>query len=87
MIVATWNVRGMQQPSRHAAVVDIIISNRVDVMGLLETKMVTKNCDFFLRNYFLDWKSVNNSHAIRRGHMLPLWNPAKADVEIIKVEA
>ena len=73
MIVTTWNMRGMQQLGRHAAVVDIIKSNKVDVMGLLETKM---EATF----YFPNWKSINNFHAIPGGRMLLLWNPGTADV-------
>lgn len=52
MIVTTWNVRGLQQPPRQAAVTDFIKNNKVDVMGLLETKMKTNNFKFFMHNNF-----------------------------------
>ncbi|XP_042032272.1 uncharacterized protein LOC121778967 [Salvia splendens] len=85
MIVATWNVRGMQQPCKHAAVVDIIRSNEVDVMGLLETKMEATCLKYLLENYFPNWKSINNFHDIPGGRMLLLWNPDTADVVPISI--
>ena len=85
MSVSSWNVRGMQQPNRHATIVDVIRSNKVDVMGLLETKMEASCLNFFLENYFPHWRSANNFHAIPGGRMLLIWNPETVDVEPISI--
>ena len=49
--------------------------------------MDLNNFKFFIRNYVPDWKSTNNFHTIENGRMLLMWNPVKAEVEIINVEA
>ncbi|XP_041999896.1 uncharacterized protein LOC121749390 [Salvia splendens] len=87
MIITTWNIRGLQQPSKQAAIVDFVKAYGIDILGILETKMDPDNLKYFLRNYFPDWKSANNFQVISNGRMLLMWNPAKADVDPIMVEA
>ncbi|XP_042016569.1 uncharacterized protein LOC121764587 [Salvia splendens] len=86
MIVATWNIRGLQQLPTQAAIVDFVRTCRIDVMGLLETKFTKENYTFFLENYFRDWKAVDNFEMIENSRMLLIWNPSRVELEPIKVE-
>lgn len=56
MIITTWNVRGMQPPERHPVVADQIKRNRVDIMGVVETKMKMTSLKAFMARYFPSWK-------------------------------
>lgn len=62
MIVATWNVRGMQQFPRQAAIRDFVSKHKTDVMGLLETKLKTKNYSYLMKNKFKEWRNADNFH-------------------------
>lgn len=78
---------GIAATPRQAAVVDFIRKNRVDVIGLLETKFKPDNFGFFIKNNFLDWKFVNNFDIVPSGGMLLLWNSMQVDVTPISMEA
>ena len=87
MIITTWNVRGMQPPERHPVVADQIKRNRVDIMGVVETKMKMTSLKAFMARYFPSWK-FNFVIADRNGtcRMLLLWNPQTAAVEVCAME-
>ncbi|KAL1554779.1 hypothetical protein AAHA92_15302 [Salvia divinorum] len=86
MIVTTWNVRGMQRPRRQPVVVDFIKSNRVDVMGLIETKMKEAMVKSFMAKNFPTWRFEYNIGGKQTCRLLLLWNPQQAEVDICKVE-
>ncbi|XP_042056358.1 uncharacterized protein LOC121800935 [Salvia splendens] len=86
MIVATWNIRGLQQLPTQAAVVDFVRTHKIDVMGLLETKFTKENYTFFLENNFRDWKAVDNFELIENSRMLLIWNPSRVELEPIRLE-
>ncbi|XP_042023164.1 uncharacterized protein LOC121770513 [Salvia splendens] len=86
MIIATWNVRGLQQLPTQAAIVDFVRTHKIDVMGLLETKYKKENYTFFLKNNFREWKAMENFEMIENSRMLLMWNPSKVTLEPIRVE-
>ncbi|KAL1563065.1 hypothetical protein AAHA92_05572 [Salvia divinorum] len=86
MIIATWNVRGMQQLPRQAAIVDFVQKDKIDVVGLLEAKLKKHNYDYFLKNKFNDWKVVNYFDLINNNRILLLWNPWHVELKIVSVE-
>ncbi|KAL1532348.1 hypothetical protein AAHA92_32372 [Salvia divinorum] len=86
MIVATWNVRGMQQLPRQAAIADFVHKHKIDVVGLLETKLKKQNVEYFLKNKFNEWKAVDNFELINNSRMLLLWNPRRVELEVVSVE-
>ena len=87
MIIATWNVRGMQPPERHPVVADFIKRNRVDVMGFVETKMQISNLNAFMARYFSTWNFtfvIADRNGTCRMHLL--WNPQTSDLEVSSME-
>lgn len=88
MIIATWNIRGLQNLPTQAAVVDLVKKHKIDVMGILETKFTTENDNykFFLQNNFRDWKAVDNFAQFENSRILLLWNPNKVELEPTLVE-
>ncbi|XP_042041255.1 uncharacterized protein LOC121786687 [Salvia splendens] len=86
MIVATWNIRGLQALLTQVAIVDFVRTHKIDVMGLLEMKFTNENYTFFLANNLRDWKTVDNFELIENSRMLLIWNPSKVELEPIRVE-
>ena len=94
MIITTWNVRGLQQPSRQPVVVDFIKTNRADVMGLIETKLQEKNIEWFMSRYFPAWGHVyvlvsrdpRRPNQVITCRMLLLWNPSMVNLDVVNIE-
>ena len=94
MIITTWNVRGMQQPFQQPVVVDFVKTNRVDVMGLIETKLLEKNIGWFMSRYFPAWKYVfvlvspdpRRPNKLITCRMLLLWNPCMINLDVVSIE-
>lgn len=89
MIVTTWIVKGLQQPCKQPVVADFIRSNKVDVMGLLETKFKDiDNINSFIARYFPAWKFtyVMASEREKTCQMLLLCNPQTVELDVVSVE-
>ena len=67
-------------------VVDFIKKNKIDVIGLLETKMDQSSMDSFLLSYFPDWHHANNLAVINGRRIFLIWNPQTAAVNVASIE-
>lgn len=83
MICATWNVRGLHKPQKQAAVRELVRNKKVDLLGLVETKLSFSSLRILLSNHFAGWNVINNFDLVPGGRILLLWNPAKIDVVTI----
>ncbi|KAL1554772.1 hypothetical protein AAHA92_15296 [Salvia divinorum] len=86
MIVATWNVREMQQLSKQAVIADFVRKHKIDMIGLLETKLKAKNYSYLMKNRFKEWKNIDNFNKSDKSRMLLLWNPSRVALELINVD-
>lgn len=63
MIVAAWNVRGMNNPVKTKEVRDFLEVNNISVMGLLETKIKRQNAGKLQKKLGNKWNwSTNYDH-------------------------
>ncbi|KAL7145768.1 hypothetical protein ABFS83_07G108700 [Erythranthe nasuta] len=77
MIIAFWNIRGLNKPLKQDGVKNLIQNNKIDICGILESKLKTQDkIDNMVNNKFLGWKEVNNLNSHQGGRILILWNPA-----------
>ncbi|XP_042041211.1 uncharacterized protein LOC121786644 [Salvia splendens] len=74
----------MKRPKKQPSVVDFIKQNKVDVIGLLETKMDADSMKTFMGKYFRSWQFTHNLSQLTCGRMLLIWNPQTAKVDIVK---
>ena len=86
MIVATWNIRGLQQVPCQAAVADFVKKHKIDMIGLLETKLKHKNYTFLMRNKFKGWSNIDNFDMSDKRRMLLIWNPKRVELEVINID-
>lgn len=86
MIIATWNIRGMQQAPKKNAVRALITKHKIDIFGILETKFKVSSFSKFSPTFLHGWNFMHNFDIVSNGRILLCWNSNTVDVNIISVE-
>ncbi|XP_074290639.1 uncharacterized protein LOC141617350 [Silene latifolia] len=84
MIITTWNIRGFNKPIKHSEVVHFLNENKVDLLGLLETRVKHTKAKKILRNNFRRYSVFCNYNKHSNGRIWILWNPTTTKVDIIE---
>lgn len=58
-----WNIRGFNHPSKHIEVRNVLLSNKVNVCGILETKVSINDIFSVCRNVMSSWNFIHNGNA------------------------
>lgn len=85
MIVATWNIRGFHLPLKHKGVSSLLRKQKIDIFGLLETKLNSSKVQHIMRTNFPGWSQVNNFHSHNGGRILVIWDSSKVQLEPMMV--
>ncbi|KAK6162607.1 hypothetical protein DH2020_002448 [Rehmannia glutinosa] len=59
--------------------------HKLDVIGVLETKLVETTLPKIMRTWFVGWKYTCNFHTHPNGRILVLWNPATVILEELDI--
>lgn len=87
MILLTWNMRGLVQDSRQSALFSLLHIHKVDVLGLVETKLSPDSLKKFISKYFKNWSYTENFDLVKGGRILIIWNPLRVEMnDIVKEE-
>jgi hypothetical protein len=84
MIIGCWNVRGLNQPLKQHGIYEFLIKNKVDIMGLLETKLNQQALDRMMANKFKHWMEIDNFHTHQGGRIVIMWDPQKYDIQMLE---
>ncbi|GAV74020.1 Exo_endo_phos domain-containing protein [Cephalotus follicularis] len=76
MSFAAWNVRGLNDPSKHSEVRHFISSNSISLFGLLESRVKVNNLDNVVRNICNKWLYTSNHNVSLSGRVVVAWNPS-----------
>ncbi|GAV92781.1 Exo_endo_phos domain-containing protein [Cephalotus follicularis] len=76
MSLSTWNVRGLNDPSKHNEVRHFLRSNNISLFGLLESKVRFHNQDKVVRGINKHWLYTSNHNASLSGRVVVVWNPS-----------
>lgn len=82
MIVSSWNIRGLNYPTKKEAIHTYLRRNKVAIMAILETRIREGNLHSsrsFARNWSMD-SNVGLASNIRN---VLLWNVRDVDVEVL----
>ncbi|CAH9076372.1 unnamed protein product [Cuscuta epithymum] len=79
----TWNVRGLNKPSKHKFITSFIKLNCVNLCCFLETKMTKDSFNNFVSNKWPGWLLETNFDKINGGRMAIMWNPCFLDCVVI----
>ncbi|KAF5178393.1 hypothetical protein FRX31_032018, partial [Thalictrum thalictroides] len=80
--IAIWNIRGLNDPRKQKEVYNIVQSEKLDLIGLTETKVKSYNYDVIHKNMLPQWSQVSNKDHDHRGRIWLLWNHRNIDVVI-----
>ena len=83
MIIHCWNVRGLNSPLKQHEVVSLMKKNKVDVCGLLETKLLASKVEKMQGFQLKHWKSLSNADASSSTRIVLFWNPSTIQVDFI----
>lgn len=79
-MISVWNVRGMYASTKQRDVVNFVHSNKVILMGFVETKLSTNSLHTCYRKFFSSWKIIDNSDLHPRGCIWIIWREAEFDI-------
>ncbi|KAF5198943.1 hypothetical protein FRX31_011471 [Thalictrum thalictroides] len=66
--IESWNIRGLNNPSKAVEVRKLINTQHLKLVGLLETKVKSRNTAMVQRR-INDWEGVNNNNQDPRGRI------------------
>lgn len=73
MIISTWNIRGINQPLKQKELRHFLQKNKVDVMGVVETRVKVHKTGNILQKMVPDWKHCLNYPMAYNGRVWLLW--------------
>lgn len=83
---ACRNVRGLNIPRTQEAVATFLKRHRLDVFGILETKIEDlADLHQILIERFGGWHATYNFECSPRGRILVLWNPQVVHMQIVQI--
>ncbi|XP_021766985.1 uncharacterized protein LOC110731431 [Chenopodium quinoa] len=85
MIYSIWNVRGLNDHGKVASVKRLLHSHSVDVIGLLETKVKSKNVFTYQKKFGSSWLWVCNYDHSPKGRIWLGWNADRVTVNVLKI--
>ncbi|GLT38165.1 hypothetical protein SLA2020_124300 [Shorea laevis] len=81
--LSTWNVRSLNDPIRQVDVKKFLLSNKVQFMALLETRVKQENSSRVVQTFSRQWGWLNNYNSHPNGRIWILWN--KTDLRVTEV--
>ena len=82
--IICWNVRALIGPLSKMMSISLH-SNKVGMIGLLETKIKLKNVEHIAARTFPTWNWKHNFDLNAKGRIWLAWNPAVFDVGVLQV--
>ena len=83
--LCTWNVRGLNDPQKAREIKKFIEINKLQMVGLVETKVRPHNSGKVQKRLKKGWHWINNNAASSRGRIWIGWNPV--EVMVLGVQA
>ncbi|KAK9715370.1 hypothetical protein RND81_06G160600 [Saponaria officinalis] len=86
MIIATWNVRGINHPSKQQELKQFFLKHKVDVMGVLETRVKAHKFMVVQRGAFShNWRLEHNYAHHPNGRIWLAWNKANVLIKDVQL--
>ncbi|KAK9681949.1 hypothetical protein RND81_10G039200 [Saponaria officinalis] len=88
MKLAFWNIRGVNRPSKQQELRHFLLKHKVNMMGLVETRVKTQNAGIIGAKLFgHNWGLVNNYQYNPNGRIWLAWNKASINFEVLYLSA
>lgn len=73
--IASWNIRGLNNPSKQEDVKIFLKTSNVGLVAFLETKVSLPNLAEVVHRKCLGWDWTHNAETNKRGRLLICWKP------------
>ena len=83
MIMASWNIRGVNDPFKQRELCSLVLKNKICLLGLNETKVREENSKRISDALMQGWRARHNYQQHQNGRIWVLWNPDIVDVSIL----
>ncbi|XP_074293274.1 uncharacterized protein LOC141620251 [Silene latifolia] len=83
MILASWNIRGLNDPLKQREVFDFLMLHKVDCCGILETHVKALQASSISKRSLSRFSLVINYHAHYNGRIWILWNPTVVSLTVL----
>ncbi|XP_074266601.1 uncharacterized protein LOC141589880 [Silene latifolia] len=75
MKIATWNIRGGNDPLKQKEILDLIKDYKLDILGVLETRIRKNKAAKIITNKFHAYNVICNYSAHTNGRIWLIWRP------------
>ena len=82
-----WNVRGMNKRYNHKEIKLLLLQNKINMAGLIETRVKEKNMKTVLNGIVPGWKMINNYNGSPNGRIWLTWDDNWYEVKEITSSA
>ena len=87
MLVSAWNIGGLNKPLKQNGILNRVNKYKIDIMGILETKIRKHRMMEILRKKFSRWEMADNFHHSPNGRILIIWRSDKVSLEVVDSSA
>lgn len=86
-MIITWNVRGLNDPLKQAAVKKLLLTKKISLPGVLEPRVRSDNLDKVWNSFRLDqWTLITNKAQERVARIWLMFDTSKASVQILDTQ-
>ena len=83
MIVASWNLRGVNKPFKQSELRSLILKHKIHLIGLNETRVLEENHHNIATSLMPGWRFITNYRYHYNGRVWVLWDPSILDINIV----
>ena len=83
MNVASWNIRGLNQPHKQDEVRKFISFNKLSLLGILETKVRYGRRDQLAKDLLPSWSFLYNYNVTSHGRIWATWDPSVLLIQLL----
>ena len=80
---ATWNIKGLNDPLKQKEVCSFVVSNDLDFVCILETRVRISNKDRIFNSLFPGWRLFHNYDHALLGRIWICGNPEKVSIDLV----
>ena len=83
MIIYSWNIRVLNNPLKQHEVVSLMKKNKIDVCGLLESKMLPPRVASMHKLRLKHWQYLSNADIAHTAKIVVFWNSDTVHVDLL----
>jgi len=83
MIIYSWNIRGLNNPLKQHEVVSLMKKHKMDICGLLETKLLPSRVSSLHKFRLRHWQYFSNADVAHTARIVVFWNPNTVQVDLL----